>query len=110
MLVETWLDYNPCYCLRHQNPARGGKDGVQIHFEQGSEYRCQDCRERCAVFILARDSELRLCESCFKKLRDLSQSATAITAGPTVSDIGLRAKNYLSRNGTANLRLTARNR
>jgi len=79
---------------------------VQIHFEQGSEYRCQDCGERCAVFILARDSELRFCESCFEKLRDLlSQSATVV---PTVSDIGLRVKNYLSANRTMRLRFTLR--
>jgi hypothetical protein len=82
---------------------------VQLHFEQGLEYRCQDCRERCAVFILARDSELRLCESCFEKLRNLlSESATAITVAPTVSDIGRRVKNYLSRNRTVKLRLTSR--
>ena len=81
-----------------------------IHFEQSSEYRCQDCRETCAVFILARDNELRLCESCFEKLRDLSQSATAISAAPTVSDIGLRVKNYLIRNRTARLRLFSRRR
>jgi hypothetical protein len=62
---------------------------VQIHFEQGSEYRCQDCRERCAVFILARDSELRLCESCFEKLGDLlSQPGAAITPAPTVTELG----------------------
>ena len=85
-----------------------GDRRVQIHFEQCSEYRCQDCDERCAVFILARDSELRLCEFCFKKLRDLAQSATAITAGPTVRDIGLRVKNYLSRNRTVRLRLISR--
>ena len=83
---------------------------MQIHFEQRSEYRCQDCRETCAVFILARDGELRLCESCFAKLRDLFQSSTAITAEPTVSDIGLRVKNYLIRNGTARLHLASRNR
>ena len=83
---------------------------MQIHFEQLSEYRCQDCRETCAIFILTRDGELRLCESCFEKLRDLFQSATAITAAPTVSDIGLRVKNYLIRNGTARLHLASRNR
>jgi hypothetical protein len=82
---------------------------VQIHFEQGSEYRCQDCGERCTVFILARDSELRLCESCFKKLPNLlSQLATAIAAAPTVDDIGLRVKDYLSRNRTVRLRLISR--
>jgi hypothetical protein len=83
---------------------------VQIHFEQLSEYRCQDCRETCAIFILTRDGELRLCESCFEKLRDLFQSATAITTAPTVRDIGLRVKNYLIRNGTERLRLASRNR
>jgi hypothetical protein len=82
---------------------------VQIHLEQGSEYRCQECRERCAVFILTRDSELRLCESCFEKLRNLSsESATAMTAAPTVGDIGLRVKNYLFRNRTVRLRVVSR--
>jgi hypothetical protein len=84
---------------------------MQIHFEQDSEYRCHDCRERCAVFMLARDSELRLCGSCFEKLRDLlSQLATATTAAPTVSNIGLREKNYLFGNRTVGLRLTSRGR
>ena len=84
---------------------------MQIHFEQLSEYRCQDCRETCAIFILTRDGELRLCESCFEKFRNLlSESAIAITAAPTVSDIGLRVKNYLIRNGTARLHLASRNR
>jgi hypothetical protein len=81
---------------------------VQIHFEQRSEYRCQDCRETCAVFILARESELRLCESCFEKLRDLCQSPTAMAAAPTVTNIGLRVKNYLSGNRTMKLRLLSR--
>ena len=86
-----------------------GANAVQIHLEQGSEYRCQDCRERCAVFILARDSELRLCESCFEKLRDLlSQPGAANTPAPTVTEMDLRVKSYLSRNRTAKLRLTSR--
>jgi hypothetical protein len=81
---------------------------MQIHFERGSEYRCQDCRETSVVFILAHDSELRLCESCFEKLRDLSQSATGITAMPTIQDDGLRLKSYVLRNRAVRLRLLSR--
>ena len=43
---------------------------MHIHIEESSEYRCHECRENCAVFILARESELRLCRSCCDKLRD----------------------------------------
>ncbi len=94
--------------LKYEKPPLGD-ECVQIHFELCSEYRCQECGERCAVFILARDSELRFCESCFEKLRDLlSQSATATTAAPTVSDIGFRVKNYLFRNRTVRLRVVSR--
>ena len=86
------------------------QQGLKVEeLAQGSEYRCQDCRERCAVFILARDSELRLCESCFEKLRDLlSQPGAANTPAPTVTEMDLRVKSYLSRNRTAKLRLTSR--
>jgi hypothetical protein len=106
--IVASLVHNLCYCRSIKTLPRGGC--VQIHFEQLPEYRCQDCRETCAIFILTRDGELRLCESCFEKLRALSQSAIAITAALTVRDIGLRVKNYLIRNGTGRLRLASRNR
>jgi len=80
---------------------------MQIHFEQGSEYRCQDCRETAMVFILAHDSELRLCRSCFEKLRDLSSKARAVAA-TAVTDYVLRVKSDLSRNRAVRLRLTSR--
>jgi predicted nucleic acid-binding Zn ribbon protein len=53
---------------------------MEIHFEECPRHRCHECGGKCAVFVLARDNELRLCGSCFEKLRDLFQSATAITA------------------------------
>jgi hypothetical protein len=81
---------------------------MQIHFEQRSEYRCQDCRETSVVFILAHDSELRLCESCFERLRDLSQSATGITAMPTIHDAELSLKSHVLRNRAVRLRLLSR--
>ena len=40
-----------------------------ILFEEGTEYSCQNCAERCAVFILARDIDLRLCGLCYEELR-----------------------------------------
>jgi len=80
---------------------------MQIHFEQASGYRCQDCRETSVVFILARESELRLCRSCFEKLRDLSSKAPAVAA-TAVTDYVLRVKSDLSRNRAVRLRLTSR--
>jgi len=80
---------------------------MQIHFEQASGYRCQDCRETSVVFILARESELRLCRSCFEKFRDLSSKAPAVAA-TAVTDYVLRVKSDLSRNRAVRLRLTSR--
>jgi len=81
---------------------------VKIHSEECPEYRCQECRGSCAVFVLTRESELRLCGSCFEKLRDLFHSVTAITAATEVRDVGLRVKSYLSQKRPVRLRLTAR--
>jgi hypothetical protein len=81
---------------------------VEIHSEECPEYRCQECRGSCAIFVLARDSELRLCGSCFEKLRDLFYSVIAITAATEVRDGGLRVKSYLSQKRTVGLRLIAR--
>ena len=80
---------------------------MQIHFEQDSEYRCQDCRETAMVFILARDSELRLYQSCFEELRDLSSKRPAAAAA-AVTDYVLGVKSDLSRNRAVRLRLTSR--
>jgi hypothetical protein len=81
---------------------------VEIHSEECPEYRCQECRGSCAVFVLTRESELRLCGSCFEKLRDLFHTVTVSTAAPEVRDVGLRVKSYLSQQRTIRLRLTAR--
>jgi hypothetical protein len=70
---------------------------VEIYSEECPEYQCQECRGGCAVFVLARDSELRLCAACFEKLRDLFQSVKGIAAGPDVREVGVRVKSYLSR-------------
>jgi hypothetical protein len=43
---------------------------MHIHVEGSSEYRCHECRGTCTVFLLTRESELRLCGSCFEKLRE----------------------------------------
>ena len=61
---------------------------MEIHSEECPEYRCQECRGSCAVFVLTRDSELRLCGSCFEKLHDLFYSVIAITAATEVRDVG----------------------
>jgi hypothetical protein len=76
---------------------------VEIHREENSEYRCHECGGKCAVFVLSRDNELRLCGPCFEKLRDLFQSATAITVA-TIRDAELRLKSSLSRNRAVKLR------
>ena len=81
---------------------------MEIHSEECPEYRCQECRGSCAVFVLTRDSELRLCGSCFEKLRDLFHPVAAITAATEVRDVGLRVKSYLSQKRTVRLRLIAR--
>lgn len=80
---------------------------MEIHFEECAEYRCHECGSKCAVFILTRENELRLCGSCFEKLRDLFQSATAITAA-TIRDAELRVKSSLSRNRAVKLRSALR--
>lgn len=40
-----------------------------IFFEEETGYSCQNCAETCAVFILARDIDLRLCGPCYEELR-----------------------------------------
>ena len=65
---------------------------MEIHSEECPEYRCQECRGSCAVFVLARNSEVRLCGSCFEKLLDLFHSATAITVATKVRDAGTSRK------------------
>ena len=70
---------------------------MQIHSEECPEYQCQECRGGCAVFVLARDSELHLCAACFEKLRDLFQSVEGIAAAPDVREVGLRVKSRLFR-------------
>ena len=85
----------------------GGTDCVEIHYDECPEYRCNECGGKCVVFVLARENELRLCGSCFEKLRDLCQSATAITAA-TIRNAGLRIKRSLSRNQIIKLRAALR--
>ena len=81
---------------------------MEIHYDECPEYRCNECGGKCVVFVLARENELRLCGSCFEKLRDLFHSVTAITAATEVRDVGLRVKSYLSQKQTVRLRLIAR--
>ncbi len=76
---------------------------MEIHPERCPEYRCHECGGKCAVFVLARDNELRLCESCFETLRDLFQSPMAIGVA-TTRDARLRVKSLLSRKRILKLR------
>ena len=85
----------------------GGTDCVEIHYDECPEYRCNECGGKCVVFVLARENELRLCGSCFEKLRDLCQSATAITTA-TIRNAGLRIKRSLSRNQIIKVRAALR--
>jgi hypothetical protein len=54
-----------------------------ILFEKGTEHCCQNCAEKCAVFILARDIDLRLCSLCYEELRRVIKVSKTHPRSPT---------------------------